>query len=157
MQRFDEMELQAVPLPEELLPTPAAHEIDDSAAPRIRRLFSLLTDLSLFVALTLALSPLLPSGRDPLAILGLAGFVVMTSFYYFTGSWLLWGRTIGGTIFDVRVVSADDDAMSVRAAAMRWTAMMLSLLSGGLGFLLAALPSARSLPDRLSRTRCVVA
>jgi uncharacterized RDD family membrane protein YckC len=149
MPRFDEVELEAVPLGIETQP-----ETTDDAAPRGKRLMALLADLSLFAALTLALSPLLPQPPTWLHVAALAGFVVVMSYYYFVGSWMLWGKTIGGTIFDVRV-AANDGAMSLRAATLRWLALYLSLLTGGLGLLLAALPSRRSVPDRLSGTRCV--
>ena len=140
--RFDEVELEAVPLIEES----ESVAIDD-AAPRFKRLLALLADLSLFAALALALSPLLPQPYTWLHVAALAGFVVVMSYYYFAGSWLLWGKTIGGTIFDVRVI-ANDGAMSLRAATLRWAALNLSLLTAGLGLLV-------SLPDRMSGTRCV--
>ena len=151
--RFDEVELEAVPLagvqPEA---EPAAASEDD--APRGKRLMALLADLSLFAALALALSPLLPQRPGWLPVAALAGFVVVMSYYYFVGSWMLWGKTIGGTIFDVRVVEGPG-AMSLRAATLRWTALYLSLLTAGIGLMLAALPSRLSLPDRMSGTRCV--
>ena len=124
-------------------------------APRFRRLLALLIDLSLFVALTLALSPLLPAKFKWSAALGLAGFVLLISYYYFVGTWLLWGKTIGGTIFDVKVIASDQGVMAFRRASVRWTGVILSLLTGGLGFVLAAFPSRLSLADRLSGTRCV--
>jgi uncharacterized RDD family membrane protein YckC len=150
--RFDEVELEAVIVPEmpvlaEVAP-PAGH------APRWRRLLALATDLSLFAALALALSPLLPSSYAWMQTASLIGFVVVLSYYYYVGSWLLWGKTIGGAIFDVRVI-ADDGAMTLRDASLRWAAVYLSLFTGGLGFALAALPSRRSLPDRMSSTHCV--
>lgn len=157
MARFDEVELEAVPLGIE---EPAAAEpvetASGDAAPRGKRLMALLADLSLFAALSLALSPLLPQPATWMHVTALAGFVVVMSYYYFVGSWMLWGKTIGGTIFDVRV-SAGDGAMSLRAATMRWLGLYLSLLTGGLGLLFAALPSRLSLPDRMSGTRCVSA
>ena len=159
MTRFDEIELQAVP-PGAAAPPVAATSDDsdiDPPAPRIRRMLALLTDLSLFAALTLALTPLLPAGRNTMAIAGLAGFVVMTSYYYFAGAWLLWGKTVGGAIFDVRVVTGSEKPMSLRTASLRWLGVYFSLLAGGVGFLLAAFPSRLSFPDRLSGTRCVVA
>ena len=88
---------------------------------------------------------------------GLVGFIVVLSYYYFAGTWLLWGKTIGCTIFDVKVIAAGDGSMSLRRATLRWLGLCLSLLTGGLGFLLAALPSRLSLPDRISGTRCVSA
>ena len=124
-------------------------------APRLRRLLALLIDLSLFVALALALSPLLPAKFKWSAVLGLAGFVLLISYYYFVGTWLLWGKTIGGTIFDVKVIASDRGVMAFRRASARWAGVLLSLLTGGLGFALAAFPSRLSLADRLSGTRCV--
>lgn len=151
--RFDEIELEPVPFGNDD-PIPAAITPLSSDAPRIKRLLALLTDLSLFVALSLALSPLLPAARDTLALAALGGFVVVLSYHYFVGTWLLWGKTIGGAIFDVRVV-ADDAAMSLRDTTLRWLGLILSLLTAGFGFALAALPSRRSLADRMSATRCV--
>lgn len=153
--RFDEIELETVPLGIEEPEAPAALPVSDGAARRDRRLLALLTDLSLFAALALALSPLLPQPFAWPHIAALAGFVIVLSYYYFVGTWMLWGKTIGGAIFDVRVVPEGERAMSLRDASVRWVAVYVSLATCGLGFLLAALPSRRSLPDRLSNTRCV--
>ncbi len=154
--RFDEIELETVPLGIEEPEAPAvAVASSDGAARRDRRLLALLTDLSLFAALALALSPLLPQPPAWLHLAALAGFVIVLSYYYFVGTWMLWGKTIGGAIFDVRVVPEAERAMSLRDASLRWLAVYFSLATGGLGFLLAALPSRKSLPDRLSNTRCV--
>ena len=153
--RFDEVELAPVVFDvaeEEPAPTLSAAP----PAPRFKRLLALLTDLSLFVALALALSPLLPASMSWPAVAALAGFVVIVSFYYYVGSWLLWGKTIGGAIFDVRVVTTNSEAMPFRNAAQRWAGLYLSLATGGIGFAMAALPSRLSLPDRMSDTCCVV-
>ena len=117
-------------------------------ATRFRRLLALLTDLSLFVALSLALSPLLPNSRPWWSVAALIGFVIVISFYYFVGTWLLWGKTIGCTIFDVKVIAAGNDAMAFKRATLRWLGLCVSLLTAGIGFLV-------SLPDRLSGTRSV--
>jgi uncharacterized RDD family membrane protein YckC len=171
--RFDEVELEMVPLGgvdpvtgsatertfrSSEAPRAGSREVVLPAAgeaPRFKRLLALLTDLSLFAALVLALSPLLPQPADWRSVAALSGFTVVVSYYYFAGTWMLWGKTVGGVIFDVRVVTADSSAMSLRAASLRWAAVYLSLALGGLGFALAALPSRRSLPDRLSHTKCV--
>jgi hypothetical protein len=150
--KFDELELESVPF--ETTTEPAT----DADAPRLKRLAALIIDLSLFAALALALSPLLPASRGPLAVGALAGFVVVVSYYYYAGSWLLWGKTIGGAIFDVRVLpAAHTPAMSLKSATLRWLGLYLSLATAGIGFLLAALPARRSLADRMSRTRCATA
>jgi len=99
--RFDEIELQ-----------PTTVDVDRAEAPSstparasiFRRLAALLVDLSLFAALALALSPLLPASMSAISIASLAGFLIILAFYYFAGTRALWGRTIGGAIFDVRVV-----------------------------------------------------
>jgi len=151
--RFDELELEPVPFGA----VAAAVEADagEVPAPRFKRLLALFVDLSLFAALALALSPLLSPSPSALSIAALAGFVVIVSYYYFVCTWMLWGKTIGGTIFDVRVVPDASNAMSLRSASLRWAGVYLSLLTAGIGFMFAALPSRRSLPDRLSATTCV--
>lgn len=130
--RFDEVELEAVPLGLESL---AVREVEVAppagAAPWYRRLLALLTDISLFAALVLALSPLLPEplGWKPAASLG--GFTVVLSYYYFVGAWLLWGKTIGGAIFDVRRA-----VMTLRDASQLWAAGVLVLaVMGAAGWL----------------------
>src|SRR5258708_31062910 len=106
MPRFDEIELEPVPFggPPATAATslPVADDSPSSPAPLLRRMFALLVDLSLFGALAVALSPLLPSplpstsSRPALAALG--GFVVVVSFPYFIGPLMLWGRPIRGPI-----------------------------------------------------------
>lgn len=100
--RFDEIELQ-----------PATFEADGDAAAAsspapasiFKRLAATLTDLSLFAALGMAMSPLLPSSMSVISIASLAGFIVIVAIYYFAGTRALWGKTIGGAIFDVRVAN----------------------------------------------------
>lgn len=122
--RFDEVELQAVPLEiEEPAPLPSARR----AAPRFKHLLALLTDLSLFAALSLALFPLMPQPWGWLELTSLAGFVLMLSYYYFTGAWMLWGKTIGGAIFDVRV-----EARTLRAASGRWAMIVAGIAVAGI-------------------------
>ena len=153
MPRFDEIELELEPATTEVPETTASAA---EHAPRFRRFLALLTDLSLFVALSLALSPLLPDSMRWQAVVALGGFILLVSYYYFAGTWLLWGKTIGGTIFDVKVIaSVADDSMAFKRATLRWLGLYLSLLTGGIGFALAAFPSRRSLADRLSGTCCI--
>lgn len=116
--RFDEIELEAVPLMDEPPPIEAAAPAAERA-PRTwwRSLLSALTDISLFAALVLALSPLLPQPYEWMHAAALAGFVLVFSYYYFVGAWMLWGKTIGGAIFDVR-----RPAITLRDASVRWAA-----------------------------------
>lgn len=118
--RFDEVELQSVPFEADAgtaSPPPATPRQS-----RLKRLLALLTDLSLFAALALALSPLLPSPATPLSLTALGGFVLMVSFYYFVGAWALWGKTVGGAIFDVRV-----DSRTLRDASFRWLKLIAAV------------------------------
>jgi len=121
--RFDEVELEPVPfdLPEPPPPT--------TRSPLLRRAAAMLIDVSLFAALALALSPLLPAAMSWMAVAGLAGFVVLFSYYYFVGSWVLWGKTIGGAIFDVRV----SGAASLRDASLRWLVLCGVMLGAAAG------------------------
>jgi uncharacterized RDD family membrane protein YckC len=167
MARFDQVVLEPGMFEEE--PDVAAADLPANSttlahAPLLGRLLAFLADLSLFAALGLALSPLVVE-RDTLetawrdewpALLALAAFLILVSYYYFVGAWLLWGKTVGGAIFDVKVVSSAREAMNVMSASRRWIGLYLSLLTGGVGALLALLPSRRSLADRLSDTACVV-
>ena len=184
--RFDEVELLREPEPPStesvaaMLVSVASTPVEESPAveerrvvepgPRIKpasrfhRALALLTDLSLFLALALALSPLLPfrgDWRNTLAeewplMIALGGFLLIVSYYYFVTSWMIWGKTVGGAIFDVRVISEEEDSvMTARDMTRRWMAMLLSILLCGTGFLLALLPGARSLADRMSHTRAI--
>jgi len=45
-----------------------------------------------------------PASMSAISIASLAGFLVIVACYYFAGTRALWGRTIGGAIFDVRTV-----------------------------------------------------
>jgi hypothetical protein len=98
--RFDEIELQSVTLDADSSAT--APPSPSSISSFFRHAAALLIDLSLFAALGMALSPLLPSSMSVISIASLAGFLIIVAFYYFAGTRALWGRTIGGAIFDVR-------------------------------------------------------
>ena len=97
--RFDEIELEPVIFDVDSAPPPSAVP---TRASIFRRFAALLIDLSLFAALGLALSPLLPASMSTISIASLAGFLIILAFYYFAGTRALWGKTIGGAIFDVR-------------------------------------------------------
>jgi hypothetical protein len=127
--RFDEVELQGVEVVE-----PSSRRAAESAplaGSKTRRLVSftlaLLTDLSLFAALSLALFPLMPQPWGWRELTALGGFVLMLSYYYFAGAWMLWGKTIGGAIFDVRV-----EARTLRAASMRWLAIVIGVAAAAI-------------------------
>jgi uncharacterized RDD family membrane protein YckC len=169
--RFDEVDLLIVNPLEERAEAPPKAEVKApvvershrSDVSRLRRLLSLGTDVSLFVAVALALSPLYPARLSPAAwevsdlfiAFGVTGFLLLLSYYYFAVSWLIWGKTIGGAIFDVRVTSNAGTPLDAKSATARWLATLLSFLTAGIGFVPALLPQGRSLADRLSATHSV--
>lgn len=181
MARFDEIELikepnadlppPLRPLPRleepraEPLPHPASAAPREAAAPLLKRILAFLTDLSLLLALALALTPLLPqrgSAADTLAtgwpaLSAMAAFLVLLSWYYAAGSWIIWGRTVGGTIFDTRVVALDGSSPSLGAATRRWLWTGISLLLGGLPFVVGLFGEKRTVAERMSGTRTVAA
>lgn len=158
--RFDEVELRRDPLSES--PEEGRTEILRKGFPssRPRRMFATLVDLSIFGAIGIGLSPLLqlrdesgsmtPEGMIQLA--GMTLFLLLFSYYYFAVSWFFWGRTIGGVIADARVARVNGAPVTMKNASLRWLGTILSVATGGIGFLLAALPGARSLADRMSDT-----
>src|SRR5687768_12673917 len=184
--RFDEVELlrePELPSPESLVasvpivldtpplqpaapPRPAVRETPQAKpASRFHRALALLTDVSLFIALALSLTPLFPYRsewgtvlrNDWPSVFALSAFLLLLTYYYFVTSWLIWGKTVGGAIFDIRVVPEQGEVMTARNLSRRWAGMFLSVLLCGLGFLPALLPRGRSLADRLSGTRTVTA
>lgn len=171
--RFDEMELFKGPSAEAEgeAPDPTREEqrlpaeTGLAAAPRWRRTLAFATDASLFLALALAMSPLLnlrTSFDDTLraewpALIAFSGFVLLLSFHYFVVSWAVWGRTVGGSIFDTRVALLDGSPIDFRNASLRWLWMLVSVATCGLGFLVGIVPGGRSLADRMSNSRSLLA
>ena len=134
-------------------------------ASRWRRCLAFATDLSLFLALGLALTPLLRIREtwgatlrlEWPALVSMLGFILLISFYYFVICWTIWGKTVGGSIFDLHMVDDSGTPIDIRSAAWRWLGTLASLLLLGGGFLPALLPSGRSLADRLSHSHQIVA
>src|SRR5262245_37870124 len=104
MPRFDEIDLDPAIALSNIHEEPPA---DPHGASRFDRLFAFAVDLSLFIALTLALMPLLSTTAEWSSVAALGGFLLMLSYYYFVGSWLLWGKTVGGAIFGIRVIGSN--------------------------------------------------
>jgi len=164
--RFDELELLSetvAPISPPALTSDYGPTASNGPAPRYRRTLAFLADASLFFALFFALLPLggisIGELRDSALawpqISAVVSFLLLLSYFYHVGAWLIWGRTIGGAIFDVRIVADKGQPADVRSASKRWLGMLVSGMTGGLGFMVALLPGSRSLSDRLSRTRAI--
>jgi uncharacterized RDD family membrane protein YckC len=127
--RFDEMELQGMEVVESAVVEPSRPAAERKV---FKHTLALLIDLSIFAALSLALSPLLPQASHWIALAALGAFVLMLSFYYFVGAWTLWGKTIGGAIFDVRV-----EKRTLRAASLRWLWLVIAVAAVAIGVTVA--------------------
>ena len=155
--RFDEVELEAVPLGiEDEAPSRAVASSDGAAAGK-RLAGAADRPLALRRARRSRSRRSSPQPRDWTHLAALAGFVVVLSYYYFVGTWMLWGKTIGGAIFDVRVVP--EPKARCRCATPRCAGRRCTCRSPRRPRVRCwrALPSRLSLPDRLSHTRCVAA
>ncbi len=151
MARFDEIELRgtASEMPE--LPATISRQ-----APLMRRMIAFVIDLSLFIAAAVAMSPIIPEGDSAnSARLAVVGFLFIVSLYYLSLGWMVWGKTIGAAIMDIRVVSQNLGDVDLRRAARRWAGTVLSILTLGLGFVPAMFGEKKSLADRISGTRVV--
>lgn len=156
--RFDEIELHGVSPDPTSAPyePPSSGDTPERYAGFGQRFMAFAIDLSLFVAAAVALSPLIPEGPGALsARLAVGGFLVLISLFYMTLGWTIWGKTIGGAIADVKVVSRTAADVDIYQAARRWAGTILSLLTAGLGFVPALFGDRRSLADRISNTRVV--
>lgn len=158
--RFDEVELRRDPL-SEADDQPRAEILRRGLlSSRPRRLVATIIDLSIFGAIGIGLSPLLElrdergtmTTEGMIQLAGLTLFLLLFSYYYFAVSWFFWGRTIGGVIADVRVARENGAPVTMRNASVRWLGTILSVATAGIGFLIAVLPGARSLADRMSAT-----
>ena len=171
--RFDEVELFKGPdeKSQDVAAEAVADPVTETAPPavrilasRSRRMLAFTTDASLFLALGLAMSPLLDVGTtltiairsEPLAVIGFTAFLLLFSYYYFVSTWVIWGKTVGGSIFDMKVAAADGTPIDVKSASLRWSLMWCSILTAGIGFAIALLPGGRSMADLISRSRSFV-
>ena len=95
-----------------------------------------------------------PSGRSFGLDLdfGILGVIALAYVGVFTA---LGGQTIGKMAARIRVVSEDGPGIGLVPALQRTGAVVISWLTGGLGFLPALVGDHRALHDRLSRTRVV--
>lgn len=158
--RFGGVEADEEPL--SARPTPTAIGAGSDAAAGTRLSAALLDWLMLaaidlvvvYFTLRICRLPASEVGRLPLVPMALF-FVLLNGGYLalLTGAG---GQTIGKMAFDLKVVGADGEPVSMRLAILRTLALLLSALPAGLGLL--SIPfdrSRRGLHDRLSRTRVI--
>ena len=106
------------------------------------------------------------AGQDPLAILMLvfsflviwpAGLIFLhMSYFTLFHAWS--GQTIGKMIMGIRVVSRDNNTVSLSVSFLRWTGYLVSFLPLAAGFLWSAVDIEHcAWHDRLARTRVISA
>jgi len=78
--------------------------------------------------------------------------LLLCYFFFFTA---YGGRTPGKMLFGLKVETADGAPLTWARALGRTFAYLVSIITWGLGFLLAAGPAKRALHDRLAGTRVV--
>ena len=80
--------------------------------------------------------------------------LLATPFPYFAWCWMRGGRTLGMRAWQLRLVRADGEPVTMRDATLRYVGALLSWASCGLGFAWMLLaPKHMSWHDRLSATR----
>lgn len=87
---------------------------------------------------------------------GVLVFVLDFSFLYLLLPLAFWGRTPGMAWAGVRAIALDGGLLTFRRCAVRWFVGVLTVATGGL-LALVALIGRRSLADRLSGSRLVLA
>lgn len=140
-------------------------------APFFRRVAAFLLDLLLadFLATLLGsvaaaaravvdvgMNPALWEGAQRDATLFTAQMAPLLLFAYFAYFTAYGGRTPGKMLLGLRVVAADGAPAGPWRCVWRTVCYLASVVTWGLGFLLAAGPAGRALHDRLAGTRVVV-
>lgn len=133
---------------------------DASPAPLLRRFASLFYEaLLLFAVLWVAALPLSlleEALKVPHARAAYQLYLVLVAGAYFTWQWGRGGQTLPMKTWRLKLVRRDGGALTLRDAALRFAAALVSLAALGLGFLWALFDSERLfLHDRIARTRIV--
>lgn len=118
-----------------------------------------LADLAFIVLIGAVVAVGVSLGGTALTSRALAGvllFVLDFSFLYMLLPLAFWGRTPGMAWAGVRLVADDGGLPTFRRCAVRWIVAVLTVASLGL-LALVALIGRRSLADRLSRSRLILA
>ncbi len=134
---------------------------DDS--PASRRLGALVVDALLFggidlavVYLTLRIAGLRMHELQVLPVWPLVGFLGLMKVVYVAVFTAMGGQTIGKMAMHIRVVSADNRALSGGAALRRTLASLVSVVTAGLGYLPGLVGrDRRAIHDRLAGSRVI--
>ena len=108
------------------------------------------------VYFTLRMAALAMSDWRMLPPAPLLAFLGLVKLAYFSAFTAVGGQTIGKMAAGIRVISVDADSLDIPRAMERAVAVLVSLITLGIGFLPALFgPGRRALHDRVARTRVV--
>ncbi len=94
--------------------------------------------------------------RLPVMIPVISIFVLAVSCFYFTVATVVWGQTFGKKVFNLWVTDLDGRPLSFRHSFGRAVSYFFSLITLGLGFVLAGIhKEKRGLHDLISKTKVV--
>ena len=115
----------------------------------------LLAAVLIFVTIPFVLIAGEPS-KNFLLRLAFQVYLLATVFFYYAGFWIRGGQTLGLRTWKLQLVSAGGGYVTWRRALKRFTAALLSLACGGLGFLWIVVDRDKlAWHDRLSGTRII--
>jgi uncharacterized RDD family membrane protein YckC len=152
-------------------PAGARDAVSIGRAPFLRRVAAFLLDVLLAEFLTtllgsvaaaaravveVGMNPALWEGAQRNATLLTSQMAPLLLFAYFAYFTAYGGRTPGKMLLGLRVVAADGTPAGPWRCIWRTVCYLASVITWGLGFLLAAGPAGRALHDRLAGTRVVV-
>lgn len=141
------------------------------SAPFLSRLAAFLIDACLLLAINAAflILPMVAGWhfatlQTPALLLGVALLPIplllcplLLSLAYCTILYAFGGQTVGMIFLGIRVVTRENESLSLGVSFLRWCAHFLSVLSLGLGYLWALVdPSKDTLHDRIAASRVVM-
>ena len=129
----------------------------DNRPSLLRRLSAVLYDGMLLIALWMGAGALwigfhggnaAPAGDGAFRL-----YLLLVAYAFFAGFWVWGGRTLGMQAWRMRLVDADGERITMRAATHRFVTSILSWLPAGAGFLWALVDrEGLTWHDRLSKT-----
>ena len=130
---------------------------DEHRPSLLRRLAAILYDSMLLIALWIGAGAIWVGFRGGEAAepgsIAFQIYLLAVAWGFFVGFWCISGRTLGMQAWRLRLIDANGQRVSARAASYRFAMALVSWLPVGLGFLWALLDrEGQTWHDRLSRT-----
>lgn len=118
--------------------------------------YELLLLIAIWLACALIFVILFGNAENGLKRLGLQLLLWLAAGAYFVWCWHKSGQTLAAQTWEIKLVNAQTETLSVKQAVQRYTLASASLLAVGLGFLWAFVDKEQLfLHDRLLKTRLI--